>query len=234
MNTNREEILECLGSPSFERRVGNSKANTIDKNGRFYHVTQKTWCGMPLYNADIARYRHHLLCELCIKHGVTILYSVVMPTHTHDVLHSSSWKNISKVMQILNSRIVKYVSRRYPQRKGFPMFCERPQYIVVKDMLHLHFLGKYVEDNVASLEKQGKQVPYSCFWMFESGHFVPPYNADIYEKLFAVEPKELYEYYKTHTKKEVWSDSFAMYGGLPSSFNDSVFKADPSTEWLSS
>lgn len=194
MNMNDvDKITGFLDSIAFsDGSAGNSKRNDIDKEGFFYHTTQKAWGGMALFNNDIARYRNHLMCELCIRYEITVLYSVVMPTHTHDVLYSKNWRNISDMYRVLNSSLVRYVSHRYPQRKGLRLFCERPQYTVIREMLHLFFLGKYVEDNASSREGEGKGVPYSCFWMFENGHFQPPYNKDIYETLFGIPFKELY------------------------------------------
>ena len=178
---------------------------------------------MALFNNDIARYRNHLMCELCIRYEITVLYSVVMPTHTHDVLYSKNWRNISDMYRVLNSSLVRYVSHRYPQRKGLRLFCERPQYTVIREMLHLFFLGKYVEDNASSREGEGKGVPYSCFWMFENGHFQPPYNKDIYETLFGIPFKELYEFYKAHSKKEVWLEAQRRFGDWTPEMNSKVF-----------
>ena len=90
-------------------------------------------------------------------------------------------------------------------------------------MLHLFFLGKYVEDNASSREGEGKGVPYSCFWMFENGHFQPPYNKDIYETLFGIPFKELYEFYKTHSKKEVWLEAQHRFGDWTPEMNSKVF-----------
>lgn len=229
MENNISELLESFDSG----KAGDSKRNNIDKNGLVYHTTQRTWGGLPLFNSDIARYRHQLLCELCIRFNVTIIYSIVMPTHTHDVFLARGWDDISHVMQALNVNLTKYVGHRYPRRKGLRMFSERPQYTVVKEMLHMFFLGKYVEDNVSSLEKEGRKAPYSCFWMFEEGHFPPPYNGKIYEKLFGISPKELYEFFKSHSKKEVWYEARRLFGGWTSEVNDRVFKANPDVPWIS-
>lgn len=231
MEDHISEIQDCLCSKVPVEKAGNSKSCTIDKNGRFYHATQKTWCGLPLFDADIARYRHHMLCELCIKHNVTILYSVVMPTHTHDVLYSDSWRNISTVLQIINSCVVRYASKRHEKRKGYPMFCERPQYTVVKDIQHLHFLGKYVYDNASSLKIEGRTVPFDCFWMFEKDRLRAQYNRDLYSKLFGKGPKELYDYYRGHTKQEVWRDSKEIFGFWSAAQNDVLFKANPNVPW---
>lgn len=182
-----------------------------------------------MFNRDIASFRHTMLCRLCIEFNVVILFSVTMPNHTHDVLLSDSWDNIANVYKCLNSAVSKYVYKKDPKRKekGKPVFNSRPTYSIVTTVNYLFFLGRYLLWNVEQLESEGRFVPYSCFWMFEKGHFSEPYKKGIYKELFGFEANELLDLYKTHSKKEVFEMAKTLFSDWTQEMNDEVFLVAP-------
>lgn len=170
-----------------------------------------------------------MLCRLCIEFNVVILFSVTMPNHTHDVFFSDSWENISNVLKSLNSAVSKYVYKKDPKRKEKrkPIFNSRPNYSIVTTVNYLFFLGRYCLWNVEQLENEGRFVPYSCFWMFEKGHFSEPYKRGIYKDLFGFEPNELLDFYKAHSKSEVFELSKTLFSDWTQEMNNEVFIAEP-------
>lgn len=205
MKITADEILS-MQIPDAEP-VGTARKGNIMKNGLFYHVITTSWRRRRLFDAELASYRKDLLHELCIRYGITILFSVTMPTHTHDVFITPDWKILSHVIAILNSNVAKY-ARRYLQdrMKGRKLvFSEDPAYVMVTDMPHLFYLGKYTYGNYSYLRSEGKTVPDSCFWMFEKGYFAEPYNGKLYPMLFGMEAPDLLGFYKAHTEAEVMS-----------------------------
>jgi len=187
--------------------VGTARNGNIMKNGTFYHVITTSWRKRRLFDPELALYRKDLFHELCIKCGITILFSVTMPTHTHDVVITPDWETLSHVVMILDSNVAKHVRKYMPDRvKGRKLvFSEDPAYVMISDMAHLFYLGKYTYGNYLYLRREGKAVPDSCFWMFEKGYFSEPYNGKLYPKLFGLEAPELLEFYKAHTDAEVLS-----------------------------
>ena len=223
----RIDLNNYLQDGKTRTNAGNSKHGKIDKTGRCYHATQQTWCKEPVFNRDIAVYRHTMLCQLCIEFNVVILFSVTMPNHTHGVLFSDNWENIATVLKVLNSAVTRYVYRKDPKRKekGKPVFNSRPTYSIVTTIDYLFFLGRYLLWNVEQLENEGRFVPYSCFWMFEKEHFSEPYKRNIYNDLFGFEPKELFEFYRTHSKGEVYDISKKLFCDWTQEMNEEVFRA---------
>ena len=200
-----DEILAAGNAEDEE--VGTARKGNIRKDGTVYHVITKSWRKRRLFDTELASYRKDLLHELCIRFGITILFSVTMPTHTHDVFITPQWSILSHVMTILDSNVAKHVRKYMPDRvKGRKLvFSEDPAYVMVTDMPHLFFLGKYTFGNYLYLKNEGKTVPDSCFWMFEKGYFAEPYNGKLYRRLFGMEAPELLEFYRTHSDAEVMS-----------------------------
>ena len=185
MNPDKINVDDYFEIIEVESDAGNTKVGSVDKNGHCYHTTQQTRNKMALFNSDIANYRHCILCKLCIRYHVLILFTVVMPNHTHDVLWGKNWETISTVLRLVNTYVVRYVNKNYPKRKGLPMFNGRPSYKVVKSMDHLFFLGKYTQWNAETKETPDSPgPPFSCFWMFPKSTFTSPYNPAIYMELF--------------------------------------------------
>ena len=188
--------------------IGSSAKGNVDKSGYCYHTITKAWGNDNIFSGDVAKYRHSLLCKLCADKGVTILFSVAMPTHTHEVFITPNWETLSETIRILNTNVCKYIKKEMIKkgRKNTvvtKLFCDCPIYAIVKDIRYLFFLGKYIYDNPLYLKEEGRIVPYSCFWMFEKGYFKEPYDKAIYKKLFGLEPFDLLTIYQTKTKDEV-------------------------------
>lgn len=138
----REPMAEIL-----DVRIGRASSRNIDKTGLFYHVITKSQNGENIFLAKgCGEYRHRLLCRLCEERGITILFSVTMPNHTHDVLLTPDWKAISEVYKILGTNISKFIRKsnaeKYPKRER--ILRRDPVYIAIRDIVHLFVLGKYI------------------------------------------------------------------------------------------
>lgn len=210
---------------TVDLRVGMASGNNIDKTGIAYHVITTAWRKKRLFDMDLAKYRQNLLCELCAKMGITILFSATLPTHTHEVFITPSWKILSNMIRILNSNVAKYAKKHMAEKlEGWSsVFGPDPAYVLVDSMDYLFFLGKYVYENQQRLKEEGKSVPDSCFWMFEKNYFPSPYRADIYQKLFGISPVDLYSIYKSKTSREVWLLSKKMFGDWTVEDNRKLF-----------
>lgn len=192
--------------PVYEQsNVGTASRGNIRKDGRFYHVITTSWRKRWLYDSELALYRKDLLNEECIKHGVTILFSVTMPTHTHDVFITPDWETIAEVIRIVNSSVSKYVRRHMPERmkNRSKVLSEHPAYVIINDIVQLFVTGKYLYKNYSYLKDENKAVPDSCFWMFEKNYFSDPYNGKLYKQLFGMEPKNLLDFYANHSDAEI-------------------------------
>ena len=174
---------------------------------------------------DLAKYRQNLLCELCAKRGITILFSATLPTHTHEVFITPDWELLSDVIRILNCNVAKYARNHLAEKleDWRRVFGPDPAYVLVDSMDYLFYLGKYVYDNQQRLKEEGKSVPDSCFWMFEKNYFPDPYKSDIYQKLFGMDPADLYSIYKNKTTKEVWLLSMQLFGDWTEEDNRRLF-----------
>ena len=199
---------------TVERRVGTATANNINKNGIIYHVITSSWRKKRLFDMNLAKYRQNLLCELCEKRGIVILFSATLPTHTHEVFITPGWEILANMIRILDSNVAKYARRHLSDRvEGWNrVFSPDPAYVLVDSMDYLFFLGKYVYDNQQRLKDEGKSVPDSCFWMFEKNYFPNPYKADVFQKLFGMSPSDLYNIYRSKTSREVALLSKQLFG----------------------
>ncbi len=184
--------------------VGRASSGNIDKNAHVYHVVTKSNDGGTIFHREAGDYRHTLLCKLCEEKGITIIFSVTMPNHTHDVFLTPDWKLLALVLKNLDMNLTKFLRKRNPGRfkPGLRILRRYPVYIPVKSIAALFYLGKYVYDNPAYLRAEGKYIPHSCFWMFEKEYFPEPYDGSIYKKLFNLSPHELLEKYSGMTAKE--------------------------------
>ena len=195
-------------------RIGTSAARNIDKGGHFYHVITQSWTNETIFYNDVATYRHKLLCDLCVRHNVVILFSVTMPNHTHEVVIAPSWEVLSQIFKTLNTNVSKYIRRHYSNKARFGRrilgIC--PAYIRIVDVMHLFYLGKYIYDNPDYLKKSDKPIPYTCFWMFEKGYLKEPYREEVYLKLFGLSYQELFRIYSTMSAKEVKEFAKAHFG----------------------
>jgi len=196
-----------------------------DKTWQVYHVFQRGKNREAVFSAEVGKYRHNLLCKICADHGVIVIYSVVMPNHTHDVFAAESLDKISYVMKILNTKVSQYIRKRQPDKyvNYSSMFDGRPTYKPVKNRVYLFYLGMYLYENPSYLKNNF--VPYSCFWMFEKGYLLEGYKKELYEDLFGMTPQEIVEIYKTKSKEEVYRFAVEHFSDWSSEKNISVFKS---------
>ena len=194
-----------LRKTAAEENIGLSTRKTIDRNAYFYHVITQSWTKETIFYRDVAAYRENLLGKLCPEYGLTILFSVVMPNHTHDVFLTPEWEKLPDMLRNLNRNVSRYIRKHYPEKAkhGKRIFDHCPAYVPVKDIGQLFYLGKYIFDNPRYLEKEGRRVPGSCFWMFEKAHFTAGYNEKAYPSLFGLTPQEIFSVYSSMTKEEV-------------------------------
>lgn len=202
------DIKDLLKEPKDEKvfnSIGRASRHNIDKTGRIYHVITKSNDGSVIFHQDSGNYRHSLLCKLCEEIGVTVIFSVTMPNHTHDVLLSPNWNLIPEVYKILNMNLTKFIRKQNPKKykEGVRILRRYPTYIVVRDIIALFNLGKYVYDNPEYMRKENKYIPHDCFWMFEREYFPEAYDGTLYKKLFGLSPKELVEIYSNMTAGQV-------------------------------
>ena len=220
-----ESLLRKTDDGSVAGRIGRASSGNIDKTGHFYHVITKSFDGGPVFQQDIGEYRHTLLCSLCEQRDITILFSVTMPNHTHEVLLVPDWNLLMNTYMVLDRTIVRMIRLRNPKkyRSGVRVLRRYPVYVALKDIVTLFYEGKYVYDNPAHLRREGKYVPYSCFWMFEKGHFVVPYDEKIYEKLLGLTYAQILDLFATKTKIEVLEYARQLYADWTDADNRRVF-----------
>ncbi len=244
-NLTYEELVGQKRQKNEADRRGTSARNNIDKSGHCYHVITQSWCKEKIFTSEAATYRHNLLCRLCVEEGIVLLFSVTMPTHTHEVFFTPDWKTLARVIRILNLHVSRFIRKESVGRavkrakeegrtvnesflkekeKRHRIFDNCPTYILVPDLVYLLFLGKYIFDNPNYLKEAGRSVPFSCFWMFEKNYFKAPYDETIYTKLFGLSPPELFRLYSTKTKAEVMEFAQKKYGNTSKETNDKIFR----------
>ena len=220
---------ELLAQPKhdiLQKKIGKASSRNIDKTGVFYHVITKSYNGDSVFlTKGAGEYRHSLLCRLCEERGITILFSVTMPTHTHDVFLTPDWKSLCEVLCILDTNVSKFIRKNNPQRytKGSRPLRRHPIYIAVRDIFYLTYLGKYIFENMAGMRRENKFVPHECFWMLKSGHLPDGYDEKIYPALFGISMQELYELYSTTTKQELYDYARNLAAGWSREKMESVF-----------
>ena len=208
------DLLDKRDAIADDNKIGTALKKNVDKSGYCYHVITQSWDKRNIFNREVASYRQNLLCRLCSERGIVILFSTTMPNHTHEVFLTPSWEALSAVFISLNGNVAKYIRNhekdgKLKNKRRIFDYC--PKYVIIKDMVNLLYLGKYIYDNPEYLRAEGKIIPDSCFWMFERGHFVAPYDEKIYEKVFGLTYKQIYELYTTKTKKEVLEYAKRLY-----------------------
>ena len=105
-------FVELVANNSREEDSPKPKASSkraIEKDGHCYHVITQSWCKEKIFSVEAATYRHNLLCRLCLQEGIVILFSVAMPTHTHEVFLTPDWAVLSKVIRILNVQVSRFI-----------------------------------------------------------------------------------------------------------------------------
>lgn len=234
---NIEDLKKQLFTPSKAEvlRGGKSNKGTIEKNGRFYHVVQRGRNRENIYDDRSARYRHDLLCSQCLKNGVGVLFSVVMPNHTHDLLYSESWDNISKTLKSTNTQVARFIKKSNPKKFKIDkrVFDERPVYIAIKNIRHLGIAGKYIYENFAEYERQNKFVPFSCFFGMRNDYLpVPPYRKDLYEFIYGLDIQNLCSFFEKASTKDIEKLMENRFSSFSKTNFDALFKINPSLPWL--
>ena len=220
-----QSLLREPKDASVYERIGRASTRNIDKTGCFYHVITKSNDGATIFHTESGSYRHNLLCKLCEDRGITILFSVTMPNHTHDVFLTPSWELLAEVFKILNANLTKFLRRKNPKKfkEGIRILRRYPIYIPVRDIVALFYLGKYVYDNPEYLRKEGKYIPNDCFWMFEKEYFPEAYDGTLYKKLFNLSPKELLDIYSTLSADQVKEYAQRKFAGWTEAQTKAVF-----------
>ena len=200
-----ENLLRRPDGPGTRENIGRASLGNIDKTGCFYHVITKSFDGGTIFRQETGDYRHTMLCRQCSEHGITILFSVTMLNHTHDVLLVPDWESLADAYRVIDQTVTRTIRRRSARHfsKDVRILRRYPTYVAIRDIGTLFYEGKYVYDNAACMKADGKHVPHSCFWMFERNYFPCPYDETIYNKLFGLSPRELLGIYSTRSAKEV-------------------------------
>lgn len=231
-----KNVREFLPRKDAYKDSKTSKRGGIEKNGRFFHMVQRCCNREDLYDMQSARYRHDLLCRLCVKHGVGIMFSVVMPNHTHDLLYAESVERISEVMRELNTQVSRFIRKNSPHRfkkRDVRVFDERPIYIAIKNIRHLGVVGKYIYENAAPYERLNKFVPFSCFFGMRNGYVpTPPYQKDLYEFVYGMDVQCLVDFFEKSSTKEVERLMEQRFSSWKKEDSDAFFKVDPSSPWF--
>lgn len=219
-------INSLLRKPDDDRNhVGKAVWGNIDKTGYFYHVITKSWNGDRIFNKEIADYRHNLLCKLCGDAGITILFSVTMPNHTHEVFMTPSWEALAEVIRLLNSRVSIQIRKIFGNRfsKNRHIFTRCPAYVVLRDPIAIMCEGKYIFDNPAYLRSENQFVPHSCFWMFEKNYFVYPYDERVFMEILGMRGDEIYALYSRKNAEEVRALAQSRYSKWTKEMLEAVF-----------
>lgn len=200
--------------------VGRASEGNIEKDAHVYHVITKSNDGGSIFYKEVGDYRHTLMCKLCDEKRITILFSVTMPNHTHDVFLTPDWELLPAVIRNLNMNITKFLRKRFPSRykPGLRILRRYPVYVPVRSVADLFYIGKYIYDNPAYLRAEGKYVPHTCFWMFDKNYFPGGYDGSIYMKLFNLTPQELLEKYENLTAQQIREYAFKAFPDSPLSF----------------
>lgn len=128
---------EIIGSKDNEECM--LRKGSIDRNGRFYHATQRVSNKEFIFDKELGQYRHNMLCRICSQRNIKIIFSVTMSNHTHDVLVAEKWRDIVDALRLVNTAVSHRVRKRSPTkyRNGRTVFESSPHYRVIKDIVEL-------------------------------------------------------------------------------------------------
>ena len=178
--------------------VGTFKKGNIDFNCRFFHVIQRTYRRYQLFNSDIAWYYHSFIESECPKYRVVPICQVIMPTHVHEIYYADDVRDISKMRAVACGQTTLYMKRKRTSEKQTSvvrLFDRCPRYVPVTDRAQLLITMKYLYDNDSYLKKEGRIVPYSCFYYWEK-HKYKPFAVETVSDLFGIRPENLVELMK--------------------------------------
>lgn len=102
----------------------------VDKNGRFYHATQRAANKEFIFDKELGQYRHNTLCRICTRLNVKILFSVVMSNHTHDVLIANDWADISNALRLVNTSVCHKLRKGIRQNTEMAGKCSNQALII--------------------------------------------------------------------------------------------------------
>lgn len=190
--------IDCLARRYTEKNlgtiqnVGTFRNGNIKTNCRFMHIIQRTANSRAILPQYAGKYIN-VISSCCSKYDVVPICSVVMPSHTHDIMYSDSVYNISK----LRSNACRVISQSYrtdSKNRGFLVpdhLMERsPRYVAIENRAQLLQTMKYIKDNDLYLRNDGNRSPYSCFDKWEKNYF-KPFCLEIPESLFEISREEL-------------------------------------------
>lgn len=200
-----EQLRNRESSDYYIANRGTVRNGKLDRSGRFYHVMTHSYMNETLFLGDVAQYRNQLLCRMCAARGVTILFSVIMPNHTHEVFMTDNWKLISDIMKSVNTNVTKYIHKNHKemQKRKPRLFEPDILYVAIKDVGSLLYVGKYLYDNPLYLGDSPKVKPLTCFWCFARNYYPAGYDRTIYRKLFGLDAPQLTNLYATRSKEDI-------------------------------
>jgi REP element-mobilizing transposase RayT len=223
------DYKELLRKPMLEEldeHIGRASGGNIDKTGVFYHVITRTQGGENHFlTKGSGDYRHTMMCNLCEERGITIIFSVTMPNHTHEVFLTPSWEKLSDMIRTLNTNLSKYIRSHTTARIGEKekIFRRYPIYIPIRDIVYLMTCGKYIYDNPNYLKEGKRYIPSETFWMFKTGHMLTGYDERIYQRLFGLTPAQIYELFSTKSKDQVIAYAKKQYAFWTPEMTHGVF-----------
>lgn len=221
----KNDLFRQTMSSLDKSRYGTAGNGNIDKTGLFYHVVTKSFYGKAIFRRELADYRQILMRNLCEERGITIIFSVTMPNHTHEIFLAPDWSTLAEMMRILNLNVTKQI--RMNNKEKFPkkvrILRRNPIYVVIRDIKTLFYEGKYLFDNPQYLKDEKKIVPYNGFWMFESGHFLSGYDQTIYKKLFDMDPDKIFALYTKYSKEEIRAYADRKFSNWTDEMNQRIF-----------
>lgn len=194
-----------------QEKVGTFKNGKIEKDFKFYHVVQQTYNNRNLLTSSVATYYHKILSRQCLENNVIMICSVVMPTHTHEILYADDIDSISKARGVA-CRSATFAAKRELKEKGYSVpdrIVEKyPGYIPIKDRCQLLITLKYIADNDAYMRNDGLKAPYSCFSYWKKGYY-KSYCVEVLESLFETDMKALISLLESDRKDVIrFADQF--------------------------
>ena len=197
-----KETLESMKLTN--EKVGLSNQGNVDKNWKFYHVSQQAYRRYHILTGNTAWFYHSLMESSCSKYGVLIICQMIMSNHIHEILYTEDVGNISKLKAMVGSRtsISMNKSRLEIKKKPFDhLFSGRPGFVPIRNRVQLLITLKYIWDNDLELRKHGEKASFSSFegWNSSSSRNK---GAELAASLFKMNLSSLFELLEKD-KKEV-------------------------------
>ncbi len=175
-------------------KVGTFRIGNVNTKCRFMHVIQRTTNSRILLPQHANKYIN-TIASGCGRYGVVPICSIVMPTHTHDIMYADNVLDISRLRSVA-CRVISQTYRSENRSRGFTVpdhLMERhPRYVAIENRSQLLITMKYVKENDKYLRDDGSRSPYSCFEKWEKNYF-KPFCLEIPESLFEITREDLVE-----------------------------------------